>query len=138
MVCAKRIECAETSKVSEIRRILDSMIGFQRDCDEETRRLSSQVTRYAFTSDDRRSATGMLNLCRRSECIRPSRGAADSIRFSRTGLSGSTLGSSRLLGGLPTMIRILRRGWMGCSRPVVITARRARSVSRRARCPGRV
>src|SRR4029434_6677236 len=50
--------------VSEIRRILDSMIWFQRDCDEETRRLSSQVTRYAFTSDDRRSATGMLNLCR--------------------------------------------------------------------------
>ena len=63
MVCAKRIECSETSEVSEIRRILDSMIWFERDCDEETRRLSSQVTRYAFTSDDRRSATGMLNLC---------------------------------------------------------------------------
>jgi hypothetical protein len=88
MVCAKRIECSETSGVSEIRRILDSMIWFQRDCDEETRRLSSQVTRYAFTSDDRRSATGMLNLCRRSECIRPSRALApppDGIRFSRTG-----------------------------------------------------
>jgi hypothetical protein len=88
MVCAKRIECSETSGVSDIRRILDSMIWFQRDCDEETRRLSSQVTRYAFTSDDRRSATGMLNLCRRSECIRPSRALApppDGIRFSRTG-----------------------------------------------------
>ena len=35
------------------------MIWFQRDCDEETRRLSSQVTRYAFTSDNRRSASPM-------------------------------------------------------------------------------
>ena len=30
MVCAKRIECSETSGVNEIRRILDSMIWFQR------------------------------------------------------------------------------------------------------------
>jgi hypothetical protein len=125
MVCAKRIECSETSGVSDIRRILDSMIWFQRDCDEETRRLSSQVTRYAFTSDDRRSATGMLNLCRRSECIRPSRALApppDGIRFSRTGSTRFNVWfilSSRCSYNYDP---ILRRGWMGCSRPAVITA----------------
>jgi hypothetical protein len=125
MVCAKRIECSETSGVSDIRRILDSMIWFQRDCDEETRRLSSQVTRYAFTSDDRRSATGMLNLCRRSECIRPSRALApppDGIRFSRTGSTRVNIWfilSSRCSYNYDP---ILRRGWMGCSRPAVITA----------------